>query len=202
MPDSLQLFSVSDEIIQITIRICREMKHMAETQPVKLAEGIFEAVCSKGKERTASLSGRNREMDGTILGSKQKPHKMRLVLPERPSPEQNTGPEWYKRMVDRRKELENYLWKDEFYEMGLMGRETFMDLMDNIAGNQALTERNRQDIYERDCSFHHQGEGGSPLYTILTTDSFLNGIPLRFLDTNKLMEYVLNRDEETCAGAH
>ena len=73
-----------------------------------------------------------------------------------------------------------------------------MALMDNIAGQErrALTGQNRQEIYERVCSFHHQGQGGSPLYTILTTDAFLNEVPLTTLDANKLMEYVLNRDEQ------
>ena len=133
-----------------------------------------------------------------IVGSKEKPHKMRLVLLERPSPEQNTKPEWYKRMVDRRKALESCLWKKQFHELELMDRDALMALMDNIAGQEqkVLNDQNRQDIYERVCSFHHQEEGGSPLYTILTTDAFLNQIPLNSLDTNKLMEYVLNRDEE------
>ena len=133
-----------------------------------------------------------------VLENKHKPNKMRVILLERPNPEHEALPEWYKKLVDRRKRLGSRFFRNHFYEMELLGREVLLDLMDNIAGQEdkTLTEQNKQEIYERVCSFHHKGEGGSPLYTILTTDAFLNGIPLTSLDTNKLMEYVLDRDEE------
>ena len=153
---------------------------------------------------------------GKILGTRGNSQKIRLVLLERPNPERNAKPGWYKKMVERRKELENYLWNQQFHEIGLMDRDALMALMDDIAeqAHKTLTDQNRQDIYERVCSFrnkekdetssptneagssHEKEQGGSPLYTILTTDSFLNGLSLPSLDSNKLIKYVLDRDRE------
>ena len=134
-------------------------------------------------------------MDRMLNGDR--PGKVRLVLLERPNPQRGVLPDWYRRMLEGRSELEEYLYRDTFYELKQMERESLMALMDNIAQQEGrrLTERDREEIYRQVCSFVQGDTCGSPLYAILTTDALLHGIPLNTLDTGKLMKYVLERDE-------
>ena len=109
-------------------------------------------------------------------------------------------PFWYQTIIEAGGgEVRDYLYNKKFYSLEPMDKEELLSIVDNMAENKGQAIEN-SDKYLIIKKLEDYGSADNPLrfmtplFTIMLTDAWLNGIALhKMLRANILMEYVIKR---------
>ena len=129
------------------------------------------------------------------------PQKLRIVLLERQNSNNNSlEPYWYQELYKANAgSIKGCCYKQKFYQLKPLKKSEIFSLIDNIAANERkqLNNEEKEAIYDWSVKLNHNKDEkyfNTPLMIILITDAYINGQNIKSFDTQKLMEYVIQKN--------